>query len=312
LISNISQTPDLSVNLGNIELKNPVIACSGTFAGGVEYSKFYNVSKLGAITTKSFSLKKMHGNPPPRIWETACGMLNSIGLQNEGIDYFINNDLPSIKKICSSIILSIFGKDNKEFKDTALKVKKVQDTLLAVELNFSCPNVEKGGMAFCQTPEQIEVVVANLKEILDIPIIAKLSPNFDTIIPAAVSAKKGGAEAISLVNTFSGAAADIETFKPRIASVTGGLSGPAVKPMALARVYQLGKENILPIIGMGGIFKWEDAIEFFIFGATAVGIGTVNFTEPDAGEKILSGINEYLVKKNIGDIKNLIGRIFTN
>ena len=167
-------------------------------------------------------------------------------------------------------------------------------------------------MSFCQAPEQIEVVVATLKEILDIPLIAKLSPNFDTIIQAAIAAKKGGAEAVSMVNTFTGTAVDIETLKPRIANITGGLSGPAVKPMALARVYQLGKENILPIIGMGGIFNWEDAIEFFIFGATAVGIGTVNFTEPDAGEKILSGINEYLVKKNISDIKNLIGRIFTN
>jgi len=311
LISNISQTPGLSVSLGNIKLKNPVIACSGTYASGVEYSKFYDISKLGAITTKSFSLKKMHGNAPPRIWETACGMLNSIGLQNEGIDYFMDKDLPFLKKIGASVILSIFGKNCQEFKDIAIKVKKSQDEILAVELNLSCPNIEEGGMAFCQTPEQIESVVASLKEILDIPLIVKLSPNFDTITPALI-AKKGGAEAISLVNTFTGAAADIETFKPRIAGVTGGLSGPAIKPLALAQVYKLGKEKILPIIGMGGIFNWEDAIEFLIFGSSAVGIGTVNFTEPDAGEKILSGINEYLVEKNINDVKNLIGKIFTN
>jgi dihydroorotate dehydrogenase (NAD+) catalytic subunit len=305
-----SKSPDLSVNLGRIKLKNPIIVCSGTFASGIEHSRFYDISKLGAITTKSFSLKKMHGNPPPRIWETASGMLNSIGLQNEGINHFLKEVLPSVKKIGANIILSIFGASRQEFTDIALEISAVKEEISAVELNFSCPNVEKGGMVFCQTPDQIEVVVTTLNEILNIPLIAKLSPNFDTVISAAVAAKRGGAEAVSLVNTFTGTAVDIETLKPRIASIIGGLSGPAVKPIALAKIYQLAKEGILPIIGMGGIYSWQDAIEFLIFGASAVGIGTVNFTEPDAGEKILSGVNEYLVRKNISDVKSLIGSIF--
>ena len=304
--------PDLSVNLGKIKLKNPIVSCSGTFASGVEYNKFYDISKIGAVITKSFSLKKTQGNPPPRIWETASGMLNSIGLQNEGIDYFLDKDLPYLKKIGAGVILSIFGKDCQEFKNIALKIKKFQNDILAVELNFSCPNVKEGGMAFCQSPKQLEFVVSSLTEILNIPLIAKLSPNFDNIIQTAAAAKQGGAEAVSLVNTFIGTAVDIETLKPRIAGITGGLSGPAIKPLALAKVYQLGKENILPIIGMGGVFCWEDAIEFLVLGASAVGIGTVNFIEPDAGEKILSGISEYLIKKNISDIKNLRGKVLIN
>ncbi len=302
--------PDLEVDIGNIHLKNPVITCSGTFASGLEYSKFYDISVLGALTTKSYSLKKKIGNPPPRIWETHCGMLNSIGLQNEGIDFFINSELQKIKDTGVEIILSIFGKNVMEFLKVAKKVARIRDSILAIELNFSCPNVDSGGMVFCEVPEQIEVVTRGINEILGIPLIAKLSPNCSTIIESAEAAKNGGAEAVSLINTLIGAAFDIDSFKPRLGNITGGLSGPAIKPVGIAKVYELGKENIIPIIGMGGIYSWEDAVEYLIAGASAVGIGTANFIEIEAGLKVLSGIRDFMLKKNIRKISELTGIVF--
>jgi dihydroorotate dehydrogenase (NAD+) catalytic subunit len=302
--------PDLSIKLGRIKLKNPVITCSGTFASGIEYNQFYNISNLGAITTKSFSLKKKLGNKPPRLCETAGGMLNAIGLANEGIYYFINEQLPVLKNLQVSIILSIFGEDNDEFLKIAKEVNSVKDSILAVEMNLSCPNVDKGGIAFCSIPDQVESVINSVKEILDIPLIAKLSPNNDNLIETAAKARDGGAEAISLVNTVIGTAIDIDNFKPKLGNIFGGLSGPAIKPIALAKVMQLSRENILPIIGMGGIFYWQDAVEFIIAGASAVGIGTLNFIEIDAGEKILEGISNYLIKNNINNLSKIIGKVF--
>lgn len=298
--------PALEVKLGRISLKNPVIACSGTFAEGLEYNEFYNISMLGAITTKSFSLKKKKGNPPPRIWETYCGMLNSIGLQNAGIDFFIKEELSRIKDTGAEVILSIFGKDIEEFLKISEKIVSIRDSILAVELNFSCPNVKAGGMAFCAAPEQIQIITEKINKMLKIPLITKLSPNFD-IINAARAAKKAGAEAVSLINTIVGAAFDIDSFKPRLGNITGGLSGPAIKPVAIAKVYELAKENILPIVGIGGIYKWQDAMEFLIAGAHAVGIGTVNFSEVDAGIHIIRGIKDYMVEKNINNINDIIG-----
>jgi dihydroorotate dehydrogenase (NAD+) catalytic subunit len=305
--NNVYKT-DLSVKVGRICLKNPVITCSGSFAGGIEYSKFYDISKLGAVTTKSFSLKKKEGNPSPRVWETASGMLNSIGLQNEGIDFFISTQLQEIKNLGAEIILSIFGESEDEFKKIALKIKPVLKQLKAVELNYSCPNVKAGGMAFCGVPENIKTITSEIKSIIDIPLIAKLSPNFGSVIACAIQAKKGGADAVSVINTITGTAFDINTFKPRLANIVGGLSGPAIKPAALLQVYQLAKEKVIPVIGMGGIYYWQDAVEFLIAGATAIGIGTVNFSEPDAGEKIISGINEYLISKKISSINKIIGK----
>jgi dihydroorotate dehydrogenase (NAD+) catalytic subunit len=305
---NIYET-SLSVKFGKISLKNPVISCSGTFAGGIEYNRFYDISKLGAVTTKSFSLKKREGNPSPRIWETASGMLNSIGLQNEGIDFFIERQLEEIRNLGADIILSIFGESAEEFKKIALKIKPVLKHLKAVELNYSCPNVKAGGMAFCSVPENIRTITSEIKSLADIPIIAKLSPNFSTITECAIQAKKGGADAVSVINTVTGTAFDINTYKPRLANIIGGLSGPAIKPVALLQVYRLAKEKIIPVIGMGGIYSWQDAIEFLIAGASAVGIGTVNFSDPDAGEKIISGINEYLMSKNISSINDIIGKV---
>lgn len=306
----LESVPDLTVNLGRIKLKNPVIMCSGTFASGIEYNQFYNISNLGAVTTKSFSLNKRLGNSPPRLCETAGGMLNSIGLANEGIYYFINEQLPVLKNLQVSMILSIFGEDNDEFLRIAKEVNSIKDDIVAVELNLSCPNVDKGGIAFCSMPDQVESLINSVREILDIPLIAKLSPNNDNFIETATKARNGGAEAISLVNTVIGTAIDIDNFKPKLGNIFGGLSGPAIKPIALAKVMQLARENILPIIGMGGIFYWQDAVEFMIAGASAVGIGTLNFVEVDAGEKILEGISNYLLKKNINNLSEIIGKVF--
>jgi len=300
---------DLSVELGRIKLPNPVISTSGTFSHGEEHGSFYDISVLGAITTKSYSLKPKKGNPPPRTCETASGVLNSIGLQNDGIDMFLSSHLSAMKDMGARIILSIFGYDLEEFKKVALKVLDVKSEIMALELNLSCPNVEQGGKAFCAVPEEVEKVVDGVASLLDIPVIAKLSPNHDNIIQSALSAKRGGAEAISLINTVVGMAVDIETARPLLGNVTGGLSGPAVKPIALAKVFALAQENILPVIGIGGVFDYKDVLEFMIAGASAVGIGTVNLIDYDAGAKIIAGLENYLKEKNIRSIKSFIGRL---
>ncbi|MGM0367421.1 MAG: dihydroorotate dehydrogenase [Actinomycetota bacterium] len=300
--------PNLKVRLGDIELDNPIIACSGTFSSGLEYSKFYDVGKLGAVTTKSFSLKGRKGNRPPRICETACGMLNSIGLENEGITSFTKEHLPAIKDLGIKAIVSIFGENLEEFGEIAKKIAGVKSNILAVELNLSCPNVEKGGMAFCSSGPDIKNITYRVKQILDIPVIVKLSPNVGGLYMPAQSAKEGGASAVSLVNTLIGAAFDINNFKPKLGNVVGGLSGPAIKPVACAHIYKLCRENILPVIGMGGVFSWEDAIEFLIAGAKAVGLGTVNFVNYKAGIEIIESLGKYLVSKNISDINHIIGR----
>jgi len=301
----------LSVSLGRIKLDSPVIACSGTFAYGVEYSQFYNTAILGAVTTKSYSLKPIKGNPPPRICETASGMLNSIGLQNDGINIFIKKHLHEAEKLGIKIILSIFGQDPEEFREVASRIVDIKERIIAVELNLSCPNVKKGGMAFSAMPDEVEKIVSSTVNILDIPVIAKLSPNHQNLVEAAAAAKKGGAEALSVINTVVGMAVDIETFRPRLGNVLGGLSGPAVKPIALAKVYSLAREKILPVIGMGGIFSWQDALEFLVVGASAVGIGTANFVQYDVGEKIIEGLRRYLKEKKIYNINEVIGRLRT-
>ncbi len=300
---------DLSVKLGRLKLNNPVIACSGTFSYGNEHNEFYKIRKLGAVTTKSYSLEPREGNAPPRIFETQGGILNSIGLQNDGIEVFISKHLPRIKEMDARVILSIFGGTLKEFTDIVKKIKTVEEGIAAIELNLSCPNIKKSGESFCSSPLDVEKVVARINKISGLPIIAKLSPNHENLIDAAKAAKRGGADAVSLINTVIGTAVDIETSKPRLGNILGGLSGPAVKPIALAKVYSLSKENILPIIGMGGIFNWKDVLEFMIMGAAAVGIGTVNFVQHDAGIKILEGLAGYLEEKNISSISSLTGSL---
>jgi len=299
--------PDLSVEIGRIKLPNPVITCSGTFSHGDQHQPFYDISVLGAVTTKSYSLKPRKGNPGPRICETASGMLNSIGLQNDGIDTFLTSHLAWMQAKGARVILSIFGQDLEEFKKTALRVLDIKSEILALELNLSCPNTEQGGKAFCAMPEEVEKVVDGVASLLDIPVIAKLSPNHDNIIQSARAAKRGGAEAVSLINTVIGMAVDIETARPMLGNITGGLSGPAVKPIALAKVFALSQENILPIIGMGGVFDHIDVLEFMMVGASAAGIGTVNLIDHDAGIKIIAGLKNYLKSRNIDSVKSFIG-----
>lgn len=303
-----SDTP-LTVKLGRIKLANPIIACSGTFNFGVEYNQFYDVSMLGAVVTKSYSLKPRQGNPPPRTCETPCGMLNSIGLQNDGIDEFIKIHLPLAEKLKINIILSVFGEDAVEFGKVVSKAAKIKEKIAAVELNLSCPNVKKGGTTFSEMPEEVLRIVKSACRTLKIPVIAKLSPNHQNIAQSAAAAKKGGAEAVSLINTVVGMAVDIETFRPKLGNVLGGLSGPAVKPIALAKVYCLAKEKILPIIGMGGVFSWKDVIEFMAAGAAAVGIGTVNFVQYDAGKKIIEGLENYVGERRIRNISEIVGKL---
>ncbi len=305
---------NLAVELGKIKLANPVIACSGTFGCGIKYDQFYNTAMLGAVTTKSYSLLPMKGNPPPRTCETASGMLNSIGLQNDGIDTFIKKHLPQVAKLGIKIILSIFGQDREEFSKLASMIScnaDVKEGIIAVELNLSCPNIKRGGMAFSAVPDEVKRIVSSVTRILRVPVIAKLSPNHNNLIEAATAAKEGGAEAISVINTVVGMAVDIETFRPKLGNILGGLSGPAVKPIALAKVYSLAQEKILPVIGMGGIFSWEDALEFLAVGASAVGIGTVNFIQYDAGRRIIEGLRNYLEGRRIYDINEVIGRLRT-
>lgn len=300
---------NLAVSLGRIKLKNPVVMCSGTFSSGIEYLEFYDVSMLGAVTTKSFSLNSKPGNPPPRIWETPCGILNSIGLQNDGIDFFIDQSLPKTKSLGVKIILSIFGQDVDEFEKIALKIKEIQSDLIAAELNLSCPNVKEGGRALGSNPENVEKITTAVSKILSLPLIVKLGSDTDCIVESAKRAKSGGAEAISVTNTIVGTAVDIQTFKPQLGNILGGLSGPAIKPISLAKVYILYKENILPIIGMGGVYSWKDALEFLIMGASAVGVGSANFVNYDAGKKIIEGLKTYLEERNINDINEIIGKV---
>jgi len=299
----------LSVRLGRLELKNPIIACSGTFSSGIEYNDLYDVSLLGAVTTKSFSLEPRLGNKPPRLCETPAGLLNSIGLQNEGIDFFINEHLPIVKKLGFTVILSILGVCVSEFIELAVKIRKIENDIAAVELNLSCPNIEKGGITLGAVPEEVEKATAAVRKILNIPVIVKLSPNNNNLSELASRAKNGGAETISLINTVIGMAIDINTFKPKLGNVTGGLSGPAIRPIAVAKIYNLHKEKILPIIGMGGVFDYKDALEFMIAGASAVGLGTVNFIDYNAGKNIIEGLISYMGSNNIKNISEIIGSV---
>jgi len=299
----------LSVRLGGIILKNPLIACSGTFASGIEYSELFEPEIMGAVTTKSFSLKPMEGSKPPRLCETPAGLLNSIGLQNEGIDFFIKEQTPLIKKLKINTILSILGVSTVEFAELASKILKIENELAAVELNLSCPNVSKGGITLGSIPEAVEEVTAVVRKTLNIPIIVKLSPNNDNLIELAKRAKSGGAACISLINTLIGMAIDVNTFKPLLGNIIGGLSGPAIKPVALAKVYSLYKADILPIIGMGGVFKWQDVIEFMLAGASAVGLGTVNFIEYEAAVGILKDLEDFVSNRRLNNISEIIGKL---
>jgi len=302
--------PNLKTLLGNIELKNPVIVASGTFGYGEEFSKLYDISKLGAIITKGISLKPRAGNPMPRVVETASGMLNAIGLENVGIEAFIKDKLPFLRKSKATVIVNIFGESIEEFVAIALKLVGIIG-ISALELNISCPNVQNGGVHFGTNAKLAYEVTKAVKQTTAFPLIVKLSPQVTNIVEIASTVVDAGADILSLVNTFPGMAIDIKKRKPILANVIGGLSGPAIKPIALKLVHDVSNAVKVPVIGMGGIMTANDAIEFMLAGASAVQIGTANFINPTAPIDILNGIRNYMVENNIANIEEIVGKLNT-
>ena len=298
------------INFAGIEMKNPVTVASGTFGYGREYSNFFDLGKLGAVITKGTSLKPKSGNKPPRVCETASGMLNSIGLQNPGVEYFAQNDLPFLRKFDTKIIVNACGSTIDEY----VELCKILNTLDidGVELNLSCPNVKAGCMAFGSSYEGVKTVTKEVKKVLDKPLIVKLTPNVSDIASIAKGAEDGGADAVSLINTLLAMKIDIYKRKPVLANNTGGLSGPAIKPVAVRMVYQVSQAVKIPIMGLGGIMTGEDAIEFMLAGAKAVSIGAVNFAELYTSIKVIEGIEEYMKKCNVENIEDIVGKVEMN
>lgn len=295
------------VNLAGIELKNPVMTASGTFGSGAEYSDMVDLNRLGAVVTKGVANVPWPGNPTPRVAETYGGMINAIGLQNPGFDLFAERDIPFLKQFDTKIIVNVCGKTTEDYIDVVEKLADQPVDLL--EINISCPNVKEGGIAFGQDPRAVEAITREVKKYAKQPVIMKLSPNVTDITVMAKAAEAGGADVLSLINTLTGMKIDIHKKSFAVANKTGGLSGPAIKPVAVRMVYQVAQAVNLPIIGMGGIMTGEDAIEFILAGATAVAVGTANFHNPYATEEIVKGIEQYMEQYQIGDIKELIGAV---
>ena len=298
---------NLCVDIAGVTLKNPVLTASGTFGSGREYSEFIDLNKLGGVTVKGVSHTPWEGNPPPRIAETQGGMLNSIGLQNPGAAEFIRRDLPFLRKFDTKIIVNLCGHTLEEYVQVARDFADVDIDML--ELNISCPNITQGGLAFGTDEKLVEQVVGALKRQVRVPLIVKLSPNVTDITAIAQAAQRGGADALSLINTLMGMKIDIHRRRPVLANKFGGLSGPAVKPVALRMVYQVAKQVSIPIIGMGGITTGEDAIEFIMAGATAIAVGTANFLNPAATTDILQGIERFMHTHRITDLREIRGII---
>lgn len=299
---------NLKVNIGKLKLKNPVIAASGTFGYGAEYSEFVNLNNLGAVVVKGLSLKPMAGNPPPRIYETPCGMLNSIGLQNIGVEVFIKEKLSYLKQFDTKIIVNFFGDSIKEYVKTAERLSSVNG-IHALEMNISCPNKQAGWSIFGTDPRVTFKVVSAVRKITDLTLIVKLSPNVTDIALMAKAAEDAGADAVSVINTLTGMAINAKTRQPRLANIIGGLSGPAIKPIALRMVWECHKAVRIPIIGIGGIISAEDAIEFMLAGASAVAVGTANFVNPKAAQDIIDDMKLFMIEQHISDVKELIGEL---
>src|SRR3990172_6559660 len=298
--------PDLRVKIGRLTLKNPVIVASGTFGFGEEFEDFFDLNVLGAIIPKGISLKPMMGNPPPRVFETEGGMLNSIGLQNPGFRGFVQDRLPYYKKLKTHLIINIFGNSPTEYIELARRFDEVPG-ISGLEMNVSCPNVEKGGMVFGCDPLLAHHLVRKVRKSTKLTLLVKLSPNVTDIASIAQRVEEAGADAVSLVNTFRAMGVIIHSRKPELGNVLGGLSGPAIKPIALRMVWETYQRVKIPIIGMGGIMKAEDAIEFMLVGASAVQIGTVNLINPQAGKEIIDGIRQYLLRNKIDRVRKLTG-----
>ena len=295
------------VNLAGVELKNPVMTCSGTFGSGMEYAEFVDLSRLGAVVTKGVANVPWPGNPTPRVAEVYGGMLNAIGLQNPGIDVFCERDIPFLQKYDTKIIVNVCGRTTEDYCEVVDRLAEQPVDML--EINISCPNVKHGGIAFGQDPKAVEAITRAVKERAKQPIIMKLSPNVTDIAEMARAAEAGGADVISLINTITGMKIDVNRRKFVLANKTGGMSGPAVKPVALRMVYQVAQAVKVPVIGMGGISTAEDALEFILAGATAVSVGTANFADPQATVKIIDGIEAYMKAQGVADIHELIGAV---
>jgi dihydroorotate dehydrogenase (NAD+) catalytic subunit len=299
---------DLATEIAGLSLKNPVMAASGTFGWGEEYSKVMDLSKLGAIVTKTITMKPRAGNPPPRICETPSGMLNSIGLQNEGVQKLVDEQLPFLSKFKVPIIVNIAAETINEYVELTMKLDKVP-AVKGIEVNISCPNVQQGGMHFGSDPRTTAEVIRKVKRVTSLPVIAKLTPNVTDIAEIAKAAEGSGADAISLINTLLAMSIDVQTRKPRLGAITGGLSGPAIKPVAVRMVWQVAKAVKVPVIGIGGIMTGEDAIEFFLAGASAVQVGTANFVDVEASTKVIDGIKTYLKAHKIASVNEIIGKM---
>lgn len=297
----------MNVTLAGVELKNPVMTASGTFGSGEEYSEFVDLNKLGAVVTKGVANVPWPGNPTPRITETNSGMLNAIGLQNPGIDVFCERDIPFLKKFDTKIIVNVCGKTTEDYCEVVERLANEPVDML--EINVSCPNVKEGGIAFGQDPKALEAITKEVKKYAKQPVIMKLSPNVTDVTEMARAAEAGGADVLSLINTITGMKIDINRRTFALANKTGGMSGPAVKPVAVRMVYQVANAVSLPIIGMGGIASAEDALEFIMAGATAVSVGTANFFEPRTTEMVVDGIRSFMERQKIEDIHEIIGAV---
>ena len=297
---------NLGVEIGSLKIKNPVMTASGTFGYGEEYAGYVDLNKLGAIVVKGLSLKPRLGNPPPRIMETAGGMLNAVGLQNIGVEAFIAEKLPYLKNFDVAVIANIYGETYSEYSKVAAKLSSVKG-VHALEVNVSCPNVKKGGLSFGSDHKAAAEVTRRVKGETNLPVIVKLTPNVTDIAKVAQAVEKAGADAVSLINTLSGMSVDLKTRTPHLKNITGGLSGPAIKPVSLRMVWQVVQRVSIPVIGIGGIMTAEDALEFLILGAKAVQIGTANFINPRATLDVIEGMQNYLIENKINDINEIVG-----
>ena len=298
--------PDLRVTIGGVAFKNPVLTASGTFGYGEEFAPYVNLHHLGGVVVKGISLEERRGNPPPRIVETAGGMLNAIGLENVGLDRFVAEKMPYLRGISTRVIVNILGDSLEEYQTLAQRLSEVEG-ISALEVNISCPNVKKGGVAFGTDPAMAEAVTRAVCAHTTLPVIVKLSPNVTDITLIARAVEAGGAQAVSLINTVLGMAIDVKSRRPRLANIVGGLSGPAIKPIALRMVWQVAQAVQIPVIGIGGITTTEDALEFLLAGATAIEVGTANFVNPRASQEIVEGIGRYLTENRISGISEVIG-----
>jgi dihydroorotate dehydrogenase (NAD+) catalytic subunit len=302
--------PDMRVNIGGMELQNPVLTASGTFGYAREFDHLIDLNRLGGIVVKGLSLKPTKGNPPPRIVETACGMINAIGLENVGIEAFITEKLPFLQDLFPPVIVNIYGQLEDEYRQLAARINEVA-AIDGIEVNISCPNVKAGGMAFGVDPRAAFSVIQAVREQTSKPVIVKLSPNVTDITEIAAAVQEAGADCLSLINTISAMAVDIDTRRPKIANIVGGLSGPAIKPVALRMVWQVAQKSKIPIIGIGGIMAAQDALEFLIAGATAIQVGTANFVNPRATTEIVDGIENFLIERDIPSVRDIVGTLET-